>query len=110
MRPLYEACRSMLQTRARRIPLVDVDDDTKRSMIVNVVTQYRILKFVAVNVTETQSLKRPIREINVGTYENLVTARMETPVIEAIHMLVAKGISCVPILNSDGEWDSAKAL
>ena len=103
LRPLYEACRRMLESRARRIPLVDVDDETKRAMIVNVVTQYRILKFVAVNVTETQSLKKPIGEIKLGTYEGLVTARMESPVIEVIHMLVKGNISCVPILNSDGE-------
>ena len=131
----------MLETRARRIPLIDVDDDTKRAMIVNVVTQYRILKFVAVNVTETQLLRKPLRDlrrppspppngtngagssssasngatsggsssassgrrggVGVGTYEGLVTARMDTPVIEVIHQLVRKSISSVPILNSD---------
>ena len=92
----------MLESRARRIPLIDVDDDTKRGMIVNVVTQYRILKFVAVNVTETQSLRKPLRHLNLGTYENLETTKMETPVIEVIHQLVLHSISSVPILNSDG--------
>ena len=103
LRPLYEACRRMLETRARRIPLVDVDDDTRRATLVNVVTQYRILKFVAVNVGETQLLRRPLRALRaVGTYAGLVTARMETPVIDVIHQLVRKSISSVPILNSDG--------
>ncbi|KAI7605550.1 CBS-domain-containing protein, partial [Hortaea werneckii] len=41
--PLYDACRRMLQSRARRIPLIDVDDETQREMVVSVVTQYRIL-------------------------------------------------------------------
>ncbi|KAF2838362.1 nuclear protein SNF4 [Patellaria atrata CBS 101060] len=101
-RPLYEACRRMLESRARRIPLVDVDDETNRSMVVSVVTQYRILKFVAVNVKETQLLKKPLKELNVGTYTGLATAYMDTPVMDVIHMLVKKNISSVPILDRDG--------
>ena len=93
----------MLESRARRIPLVDIDDETKRAMVVSVVTQYRILKFVAVNVTETQFLRKPLKHLNLGTYKNLETARMETPVIEVIHQLVQHNISSVPILNSDSK-------
>ena len=94
----------MLETRARRIPLVDVDDETQRSMVVSVLTQYRILKFVAVNVKETQMLKKPLRDLNVGTYSNVGTARMDTPVMDVIHMLVKKNISSVPILNREGMY------
>ena len=106
LKPLYEACRRMLESRARRIPLIDVDDDTKRPTIVNVITQYRILKFVAMNATDTQSLRKPLRLLNVGTYENLQTAKMDTPVMEVIHQLVRYSISSVPILNSDGKESS----
>ncbi|KAL9579187.1 MAG: hypothetical protein Q9212_005255 [Teloschistes hypoglaucus] len=102
-KPLYEACRRMLETRARRIPLVDIDDETGRAMVVSVVTQYRILKFVAVNVHETQLLRKPLRHLNLGTYKNLETAKMETPVFDVIHQLVTNNISSVPILNSDGK-------
>lgn len=103
-KPLYEACTKMLASRARRIPLVDIDDETQRNMVVSVVTQYRILKFVAVNVKETQMLRKPLRELpTVGTYDNLATAHMNTPVMDVIHMLVKKNISSVPILNEDGE-------
>ncbi|KAL8712075.1 MAG: hypothetical protein Q9220_003508 [cf. Caloplaca sp. 1 TL-2023] len=101
-KPLYEACRRMLESRARRIPLVDIDDETGRAMVVSVVTQYRILKFVAVNVYETQLLRKPLRHLNLGTYKNLETAKMETPVFDVIHQLVSCNISSVPILNSDG--------
>ncbi len=91
----------MLETRARRIPLVDIDDETGRAMVVSVVTQYRILKFVAVNVHETQLLRKPLRHLNLGTYQNLETASMETPVFDVIHQLVNFNISSVPIVNSD---------
>ncbi|KAK5117751.1 AMP-activated serine/threonine-protein kinase regulatory subunit [Meristemomyces frigidus] len=101
-KPLYEACRRMLESRARRIPLVDVDDETGREMVVSVVTQYRILKFVSVNVKETQSLKKPLRDLKVGTYTNVATATMDTPVMDVIHQLVKRSISSVPILDKDG--------
>lgn len=104
-KPLYEACRRMLVSRARRIPLVDVDHETNRQMVVSVITQYRILKFVAVNVTETQMLRKPLKDLNIGTYDNVATARMETPVIDVIiNMLVKRSISSVPIVDADGEW------
>jgi 5'-AMP-activated protein kinase regulatory gamma subunit len=94
----------MLASRARRIPLVDFDDETKRATVVSVITQYRILKFVAVNVKETQMLKKPLKELPLGSYTDLATASMDTPVIDVIHMLVNKNISSVPILdNKDGE-------
>ena len=102
LKPLYSACRTMLDSRARRIPLIDIDDDTRRSWIVNVLTQYRILKFVAMNARETQVLRKPLREIRIGTYENIHAARMDTPVIDVIHLLVQYSISSVPILSPDG--------
>lgn len=101
-RPLYEACRKMLESRARRMPLVDIDDETKRAMVVSVVTQYRILKFVAVNVSDTQLLRKPLKHLKLGTYKNLETAKMESPVFDVINQLVSNSISSVPILNSDG--------
>lgn len=103
-RPLYEACVKMFKSRARRIPLVDIDDETQRAMVVSVVTQYRILKFIAVNVNETAKLRKPLRDMHVGTYSNLATASMDTPVMDVIHMLVKKNISSVPILDNDGKW------
>lgn len=48
---LYEACVKMTQSKARRIPLIDVDEDTGREVVVSVLTQYRILKFLALNVS-----------------------------------------------------------
>ncbi|DAA73268.1 Nuclear protein SNF4 [Trichophyton interdigitale] len=101
-RPLYEACRSMLSSRARRVPLVSYDSQTERPLVVSVLTQYRLLKFVAVNVAETQKLRKPLKEINLGTYTDIVTASMDTPVIDVIHKLVERSISSVPIVNSEG--------
>ena len=82
---------------------MDIDDETQREMVVSLVTQYRILKFVSINVKETQMLRKPLRDLTgVGTYENLAVAYMDTPVMDVIHLLVKKNISCVPIVDRDG--------
>ena len=65
-------------------------------------TQYRILKFVAMNARETTALRKPLKDLHVGTYEHIQTTSMETPVIDVIHQLVQYSISSVPILNSEG--------
>ena len=101
MRPLLEACRQMLKTRARRIPLVDTDDETGREMVVSVITQYRLLKFIAVNVTETEMLRKTVSEIGLGAYTDLQTATMETSVIDVIHIMVKYNISSVPIVDAE---------
>lgn len=91
----------MLKTRARRIPLVDIDDETGREMVVSVITQYRILKFIAVNVDQTEMLKKSVSEIGLGSYGDLQTASIDTPVIDVIHMMVKYSISSVPIVDED---------
>ncbi|KAF4451469.1 Nuclear protein SNF4 [Fusarium austroafricanum] len=102
-KPLYEACRRMLKTRARRIPLVDVDSETNKEMVVSVITQYRILKFIAVNNEHnTVLLKKTVGDIGLGTYSGIATASMSTSVLEVVQVMVKNNISCVPILDSHG--------
>ncbi|KAI1138703.1 CBS-domain-containing protein [Hypoxylon sp. FL0543] len=101
-RPLYEACSRMLRSRARRIPLVDIDHETERETVVSVITQYRILKFIAVNTEQhTMLLKQTVREIGLGTYKNLATAKMTDSVLEVINLMVVHNISAVPIVDKN---------
>lgn len=92
----------MLKTRARRIPLIDIDDETKRQTVVSVITQYRILKFIAVNNEKhTVLLRKSVRDIDLGTYSNLATATMNSSVLDVIHLMVRHNISAVPILDRE---------
>lgn len=47
---LYTACAALVRTHARRLPLIDRDEQTGKETIVSVLTQYRVLKFLAINV------------------------------------------------------------
>ena len=70
--------------------------------MVSVITQYRILKFIAVNnVAETEMLKKRVSDIGLGSYGDLQTASMDTTVIDVIHIMVKYSISSVPIVDED---------
>lgn len=72
-------------THARRLPLLDFDSETGHAQIVSVLTQYRLLKFISINVRllevylgsylldsqctkEIQQLHMSLRKLNIGTY------------------------------------------
>ena len=102
-RPLYDACRKMLASRARRIPLLSEDSQTGRPMVTSVITQYRILKFIAVNTQHvTVNLRKPLHTIKLGSFKDIVTCGMDTIVIDVIHDMVKRSISSVPIVTSEG--------
>lgn len=48
---LYTAAQRLIQTHARRVPLLDKDSETGQEVIVSVLTQYRLLKFVSINAS-----------------------------------------------------------
>lgn len=47
---LWDAGKLLIQTHARRLPLLDNDTETGHEVIVSVLTQYRLLKFISINV------------------------------------------------------------
>lgn len=101
---LYEACGKMLESRSRRIPLIDEDEKTHREIVVSVLTQYRILKFVALNCKETKMLLKPVKDINsLNLNQKLSTCTMNTPVIEVIHLLSEKSVSSIPVIDDHGK-------
>ncbi|SAM78395.1 related to SNF4-nuclear regulatory protein [Ustilago bromivora] len=68
LRPLFDACQLLIKTHARRLPLLDYDEQTGMETVVSVLTQYRVLKFIAMNCRETSALWRSLRQLNIGTY------------------------------------------
>ncbi|KAI0318965.1 hypothetical protein OF83DRAFT_1112762 [Amylostereum chailletii] len=114
---LYDAAKLLIQTHARRLPLLDNDTETGHEVIVSVLTQYRLLKFISINCSkEVQSLHLPLRKLGIGTYvknprpdpdsENpyhpIATATMTTTVFDVVHMFSEQGISAVPIVDDRG--------
>ncbi|UZJ54650.1 hypothetical protein CBS101457_003970 [Exobasidium rhododendri] len=68
LRPLFDACQLLIETHARRLPLLDYDEGTGMETVVSVLTQYRVLKFIAMNCRETAGLNRTLRSLGIGTF------------------------------------------
>ncbi|ORX42920.1 CBS-domain-containing protein [Hesseltinella vesiculosa] len=102
MASLYDTCHLLVKSRAHRVPLLDKEPKSGVEMIVSVVTQYRILKFIAVNFKESHVLRQPLSVLKIGTYKNIATASMDTPVMEIINTFAEQNISAVPIVDERG--------
>jgi len=118
---LYAASKRLIQTHARRLPLLDFDTETGHEVIVSVLTQYRLLKFIAINCNrDIQCLHMPLRKLNIGTFvptslpnvgpesteyrpfHPIATAKLDTKVFDVVHIFSERGISAVPIVDEDG--------
>ncbi|KAG0769777.1 hypothetical protein G6F32_000429 [Rhizopus arrhizus] len=101
MSTLYDACKLLAESRVHRVPLLDKEPGTGAETIVSVITQYRILKFIASNFKHTEVLRQPLSDLQIGTYDNIATASMSTPVIRVIDMFAEQNISAVPIVDEN---------
>ncbi|KWU45977.1 hypothetical protein RHOSPDRAFT_15668 [Rhodotorula sp. JG-1b] len=102
--PLADACAALVRTHARRLPLVDRDDQTGKETIISVLTQYRVLKFIAINVSRKKEPRSP-PAASLGVSDRfwpLSTATMQTSVFDVVHVFSERGISAVPIVDEDG--------
>ncbi|KAI6047588.1 hypothetical protein EDC04DRAFT_2875816, partial [Pisolithus marmoratus] len=113
---VYDAAKLLIQTHARRLPLLDYDTETGHEVMVSVLTQYRLLKFISINCTrEIQQLHLSLRKLKIGTYVSqnpppdntnpywpIATATLDSPVFDVVHMFSERAISAVPIIDQDG--------
>ncbi|TEB34967.1 CBS-domain-containing protein [Coprinellus micaceus] len=115
---LYDAGKLLIQTHARRLPLLDNDSETGHEVIVSVLTQYRLLKYIAINChNEAQQLNQSLRKLKIGTYVAalpggpkdgpnpyypIATASLDTSVFDVVHMFSERSISAVPIVDEEG--------
>ena len=96
----------MSKCNSRVISLIDFDEDTVKHIVISVLTQYRILKFLTLNCREIRLLKKKVRGLNViETFDTLKFCQINTPVIDVIQILSETGVSSVPILERVNEKD-----
>ncbi|KAF9920435.1 AMP-activated serine/threonine-protein kinase regulatory subunit [Linnemannia zychae] len=88
LQSLYDACHLLVESRAHRLPLVDVDSETGEEMIVS--------------YQDEKTLRQPLSELKIGIYKDLAIADLSTPVIDVIDMFVKRKISSVPIVDEEG--------
>ncbi|RKO92010.1 hypothetical protein BDK51DRAFT_15168, partial [Blyttiomyces helicus] len=100
MQTLYEASKLLLDNRLHRLPLVEESDGSE--MIISVLTQYKILKFIAANGPDLSLMDVSMHDLGIGTYGEIATATASTPLITVLKMFISRKISSVPIVDEQG--------
>lgn len=100
---LREACACIIKTKAHRVAIVDEDPVSKRQIVVSVLTQYRVLRFVALNCKETQFLNMKVKDLNLATTEEIHTTTMDAPLKEVVIKLSQSCVSALPVVDENNK-------
>ncbi|KAK7022876.1 5'-AMP-activated protein kinase subunit gamma-2 [Halocaridina rubra] len=99
---LYVAIRSLIHHKIHRLPVIDPVNGN----VLYIVTHKRILKFLYLYINDLPKpsmLQQPLRNLGIGTYENIETASQDTLIIEALNKFVEHRISALPIVDQQGK-------
>mmetsp|Transcript_30290 Transcript_30290/g.93718 ORF Transcript_30290/g.93718 Transcript_30290/m.93718 type:complete len:276 (-) Transcript_30290:282-1109(-) len=97
---LYDACHAMRVNKRRFLPIVTSPQDCG---ILAVVTHVEILEyFVATFREERRLFDQPICELGIGTFNEVVTVDIATPLRDVLKLLCTYDISSVPVVDKTG--------
>ncbi|XP_052826332.1 5'-AMP-activated protein kinase subunit gamma-1 isoform X2 [Octopus bimaculoides] len=99
---LFEAVKTLIMNHVHRLPVIDKNTGNA----IYILTHKRILRFMYLYIND---LPRPdfmhqtLAELNIGTYENIITAGPDTPIIKALNLFVEHRISALPVVDEQGK-------
>ncbi|XP_055876585.1 5'-AMP-activated protein kinase subunit gamma-2-like isoform X3 [Biomphalaria glabrata] len=99
---LYDAVKTLIESHVHRLPVIE--ESTGNAIYI--LTHKRILRFLHLYIKELPQpsfMKKSIKELGIGTFENVITAAPETPIIRALHLFVDHRISALPVVDSTGQ-------
>ena len=96
---ILTASKLLIENHLHRLPIID--STNAAHTIISVLTQSKILRFVAAQELDAKFLNCTLKELGIGTYSKLITARADTPLIEIMRTFTAQGISSVPIVDEN---------
>lgn len=101
MESLYSTALKLVTNRIHRVPLIDYSNGDPCCL--SVITQLKILRFIACNLKDKLDiLNATVSDLHLGTYENIATCTMQTPLIDVLNIFEERKISALPIIDDDG--------
>ncbi|KAI9555243.1 putative AMP-activated protein kise gamma (2) subunit [Daphnia sinensis] len=98
---LFDAIYTLISNRIHRLPVID----PQTGNVLYIVTHKRILRFLFLylkDMPKPSFMNKTLRELNIGTYDNVETARPDTPIITALTKFVERRVSALPIVDAQG--------
>ncbi|KAH7829567.1 putative cystathionine-beta-synthase domain-containing protein [Monocercomonoides exilis] len=95
---LFNTIELLLQYRVHRCPIFD----SKTYTVLHIVTHARLLRyFVSKWQKETPILNRTLRELKIGTYENVVSMSPQSTLYDMFKLLSYTSISAIPLVDQE---------
>ncbi|KAL1490411.1 hypothetical protein ABEB36_013112 [Hypothenemus hampei] len=98
---LYDAIKVLIHNRIHRLPVIDPETGN----VLYILTHKRILRFLFLYINELPRpsyMNKTLRELKIGSYDNIETASEDTSIILALKKFVERRVSALPIVDSDG--------
>lgn len=98
---LHEAINLLHKNRVHRLLMVDPQSGD----VLYILSHKRILRFLFVYLNEFPELTffhKTIKDLKIGTFDDIVSVTDETTIKEAFQLLLEKDISALPILDENG--------
>lgn len=97
---LYDAIKTLIHNRIHRLPVID----PQTGNVLYILTHKRILRFLFLYINELPKpsyMQKTLREIRIGSYDNIEIATEDTSIITALHKFVDRRVSALPIVDSE---------
>uniref|UniRef100_A0AAG5CZH9 CBS domain-containing protein n=1 Tax=Anopheles atroparvus TaxID=41427 RepID=A0AAG5CZH9_ANOAO len=98
---LYDAIKMLVHNRIHRLPVIDPNTGN----VLYILTHKRILRFLFLYIKELPKpsyMQKTLREVRIGSYNNIETATEDTSIITALHKFVDRRVSALPLVDSEG--------
>ncbi|XP_003744523.1 5'-AMP-activated protein kinase subunit gamma-2 [Galendromus occidentalis] len=97
---LCDAITTLIHSKVHRLPVID----PQTGNVLYVLTHKRILRFLFLyfyDLPHASYLDTSIRELKVGTFDNIATCSPGTPLITALNMFIERRVSALPVVDED---------
>ncbi|KAG9491447.1 hypothetical protein GDO78_000116 [Eleutherodactylus coqui] len=98
---LFDAVSSLIKNRIHRLPVISPDSGNT----LYILTHKRILKFLKLFMSEMEKpsfVSQTLRELKIGTYDDIAMVHPNTPVYVALGIFVQRRVSALPVVDDSG--------
>lgn len=104
---LFNASQLLKTNKLHRVPIID----EKQNLVVGVMSMEAILSFFIENYVADSSLfDHPLASFEIGTGSGIITAPVESTLIETLRLIADKNMSSLPIVNSENRLEGVLYL
>ena len=101
MQSLHQAVRHLIEHKIHRLAVMD----SETGNAIYIITHKRLLHFLHENFrgqTMPQFMMKTIKELSIGTFQNIAMIQEDTPVIVALNVFTERRVSALPIVDEQG--------